>query len=354
MTTPVLICGGAGFIGSNLAARLMSDGRPVLILDDLSRFGVERNLEWLRARFGKLLDFELADIRDRSAIRRCVRVASAVFHFAGQTAVTTSLVSPREDFEVNAAGTLGLLDELRLQQTRIPLVFTSTNKVYGDLDRLALRCKGRRYEPQHPGVQAYGVDESWPLSFHSPYGCSKGSADQYVLDYARSYGLPNVVFRMSCIYGPHQCGTEDQGWVAHFLIQAMRGESITIYGDGMQVRDALYVDDLVQALLAASENASTLAGQAFNIGGGPRNTTSLLELLELIRDLEGTRPRTDFDDWRIGDQRYYVSDIRSFVHATGWQPQTTVREGVTVLHRWLLQNRIAADRPAAAVQGGTA
>lgn len=346
---PVLICGGAGFIGTNLAHRLLSSGQSVLIYDDLSRPGVERNLHWLRNTHGKLLDFELSDIRDRRLLRRAVRASSAVFHFAGQTAVTTSLVSPREDFEVNAGGTFGLLEELRELHTPIPLIFTSTNKVYGNLNGLAIRRNGSRYEPQHPGTLAHGIDETCPLSFHSPYGCSKGAADQYVLDYARSYSLPNVVFRMSCIYGPHQCGTEDQGWVAHFLIQAIRDLQITIYGDGMQVRDVLFVDDLVDAFEAALQNLDLVGGQAFNIGGGPDSTVSLLELMRLIGDLNGSQPSVRFEDWRIGDQRYYVSDVRRFRDATGWRPRAGVREGVGKLYRWLGEN-VAAPQ-AAALQG---
>jgi CDP-paratose 2-epimerase len=313
----------------------MSTGQPVRILDDLSRNGVERNLEWLRRKHGPLLDFELADIRNQRAVKRCVRNISAVYHLAAQTAVTTSLADPRADFEVNTLGTVTLLEELRLSGQIVPLLFTSTNKVYGKLDRLAVRRCGERYVPQHPGVLANGVDESWPLDFHSPYGCSKGAADQYVLDYARSFGMPNVVFRMSCIYGIHQCGTEDQGWVAHFLIQSLLRNPISIFGDGRQVRDALYADDLVNAMLLASQNAASLAGVAFNIGGGPRKTTSLLELLDIIEEVDGERPEVQFEDWRIGDQRYYVSDIRSFSAATGWQPRIDVREGVRRLYQWL-------------------
>jgi CDP-paratose 2-epimerase len=236
---------------------------------------------------------------------------------------------------VNALGTLTLLEELRLCGRRIPLVFTSTNKVYGKLDKLAVRLVNGRYEPQHPGVLANGISESWPLDFHSPYGCSKGAADQYVLDYARSFGLPNVVFRMSCIYGLHQCGTEDQGWVAHFLIQSLLGKPISIFGDGRQVRDALFADDLVNALLLASKNADELAGRAFNIGGGTERTISLLQLVDLIEELEGEAPRLRFEDWRVGDQKYYVSDIRAFSSATAWRPRVTVREGVARLYRWL-------------------
>jgi CDP-paratose 2-epimerase len=335
MKQPVLICGGAGFIGTNLTARFLSMGRRVLVLDNLSRAGVERNLEWLRREYGSLLDFELGDIRDARTVRRCVREASAVFHFAAQTAVTTSVRNPREDFEVNALGTFTLLDELRLSGRRLPLVFTSTNKVYGKLEKLAVRRNGRRYEPQHPAVLAHGIGEDWPLDFHSPYGCSKGAADQYVLDFARNFGLPGVVLRMSCIYGPHQCGNEDQGWVAHFIIRSLLDQPITIFGDGCQVRDALYVEDLVNAMLLASRHANALTGQAFNIGGGVKHTVSLIELLDLIAEFEGVRPTVSFEDWRIGDQRCYVSDTRSFELVTGWRPKVSVREGVRRLHSWL-------------------
>jgi CDP-paratose 2-epimerase len=342
---PILICGGAGFIGTNLASRFLSTGTPVIVYDDLSRRGVERNLEWLRRTYGSLLEFELADVRDSRTLRRSVRAASAVFHFAAQTAVTTSLTGPKEDFEINAVGTMALLEELRALHTPIPLLFTSTNKVYGNLDKLALRLNGDRYEPQHPGIFVNGVPETWPLSFHSPYGCSKGAADQYILDYARTYQLPNVVFRMSCIYGPHQFGTEDQGWVAHFLIRAAQRQPLTIYGDGCQVRDILFVDDLMDAMLLAWRNAGALAGQAFNIGGGTKNTISLVELLDLIEELEGERPEVSFEDWRVGDQRYYVSDIRAFEKATGWSPRTGVRQGVVRLHEWLTEEGLGR-RPA--------
>jgi CDP-paratose 2-epimerase len=350
MKDHVLICGGAGFIGTNLASRLVSLGRPVLVYDDLSRPGVERNLQWLRHSYGSRIEFEFGDIRDAARLRRCVRQASAIFHLAGQTAVTTSLLTPRADFEINALGTLTLLEEVRALRYPAPLLFTSTNKVYGDLNSLALRVSGSRHEPQHPDLLANGIDETCPLSFHSPYGCSKGAADQYVLDYARSYGLPHVVFRMSCIYGPHQCGTEDQGWVAHFLLQAIAGRQITLFGDGMQVRDALFVDDLIDAMLLAERNASRLSGRAFNIGGGPHHTTSLLELLELIGKLEQRKPQVRFEGWRLGDQRYYVSDTRAFQAATGWKPKVSIRDGVAALYAWLIENEAA--RPEA-LQGET-
>jgi CDP-paratose 2-epimerase len=336
---PALITGGAGFIGTNLAHRLAESGRRVLLLDNLSRPGVERNVEWLRATHGDRVQIHVADIRDPLAVRHAVEQASQVYHFAAQVAVTTSIADPVHDFEVNARGTLNLLEAIRARHSPPPLLFTSTNKVYGALDDVRLRRGARRYEPADPGVLLGGINESRPLNFHSPYGCSKGTADQYVLDYARSFNLPAVVFRMSCIYGPHQFGTEDQGWVAHFLIQAMAGEPITLYGDGRQVRDILYVGDLVSALLLAQDEMPSLAGRAFNMGGGPANTVSLLELVTMLAELGGSRPPTRFETWRTGDQRYYVSDTSAFHRATGWRPRVGVAEGVASLRRWLLENR---------------
>jgi CDP-paratose 2-epimerase len=330
-----LITGGAGFIGSNLADRLMTAGEPVTVYDNLSRPGVEKNLLWLKERHGDLLDVRVADIRNPYELGPAVAGAKRVFHFAAQVAVTTSLVGPVNDFEVNARGTLNLLEAIRAQAEPPPLVFTSTNKVYGALPDVRLRCGATSYEPDDADLRSRGIGEKRPLDFHSPYGCSKGSADQYVIDYARTYRLPMAVFRMSCIYGPRQFGTEDQGWVAHFLIRALRGEPITIYGDGKQVRDILYVDDLVSALLLASKEMKNIAGEAFNIGGGPENTLSLLELLALIRELHGETPPLRYEEWRPGDQLYYVSDTAKFRRATGWNPSRGVVEGIALLYRWL-------------------
>lgn len=347
-----VITGGCGFIGTNLAARLLAGGRRVRLLDNLSRPGVERNLAWLRQRYGERISLETADVRDADAVRRVVRGAEAVFHFAAQVAVTTSLVEPAADFEVNARGTLNVLEAVRGEAEPPPLLFTSTNKVYGGMEDVPLRLAGRRYEPADRALAARGFSEDRRLDFHSPYGCSKGAADQYVLDYARSYGLRTVVFRMSCIYGPHQFGTEDQGWVAHFLIRALEERPITLYGDGMQVRDVLFVEDLARAFLLAEQHVDTLAGRAFNMGGGPDRTISLLELVELIGELHGERPEVSFNDWRTGDQRYYVSDFRAFSRATGWSPHVSVREGVGRLYNWLLESqvtlppRVAAGRRA--------
>jgi CDP-paratose 2-epimerase len=336
---PVLITGGAGFIGTNLAHRLLSAGHDVLIFDNLSRPGVEHNLQWLCRSHKSRVRVCVADMRDASALREAVQQVAQVFHFAAQVAVTTSVLNPQEDFEVNTLGTLNLLEALRRLNAPPPLVFTSTNKVYGNLEDVVLCKQGTRYAPANSALRLAGIDESHPLAFHSPYGCSKGAADQYVLDYARIYGLPAVVFRMSCIYGPHQCGTEDQGWVAHFLLRALAHQPITLYGNGLQVRDILFVEDLVNALLLAQTHMPTLAGQAFNIGGGTANATSLLELLALIAKLHGQKPVVQFAAWRPGDQKYYASDIKRFSVATGWVPQVGVRQGVEALYTWLLQHR---------------
>ncbi|HOJ73369.1 MAG TPA: GDP-mannose 4,6-dehydratase [Phycisphaerae bacterium] len=343
-----LITGGAGFIGSNLAHRLLSAGRNVMVLDNLSRPGVERNLEWLHAIHTDRLIVELADIRNSAAVHRAVQKAEQIFDFSAQVAVTTSLTDPVQDFEVNARGTLNLLEAIRAAQRPIPLVYTSTNKVYGGLHDVRLRAFGDRYEPVSRCLRLQGIGEQRSLDFHSPYGCSKGTADQYVLDYARTMGLSAVVFRMSCIYGPRQFGTEDQGWVAHFLIRAMQALPITVYGDGRQVRDLLFVEDLLDAFELAQTHMSRISGQAFNIGGGPARTVSLLELLRLIGELTGQLPLTRHEDWRPADQKYYVSNTLKYQRATGWCPRVGVEEGVRRLYEWLSRAHlpVPAARPA--------
>lgn len=344
---PVLITGGAGFIGTNLADRLLRDGERVIIYDDLSRPGVERNLARLTAAHGDLVRVETADLLDTPRLTAAVARAGSVFHFAAQVAVTTSLADPLRDFRVNAAGTVGLLEAVRACPTPLPVIFSSTNKVYGDLADVTLVEEPDRYRPQDPR-QSLGVAETRGIDFHSPYGCSKGAADQYVLDYARSYGLDACVFRMSCVYGPHQCGTEDQGWVAHFLIAAMEDRPITLFGTGKQVRDILHADDLVAAFLLARRKIAGLRGQAFNIGGGPDNAVSLLEVIDLIAAHEGRMPRLARGPWRTGDQPWYVSDTRRFGALTGWKPAVTAADGIGRLHRWLREERRAAPRPATA------
>jgi CDP-paratose 2-epimerase len=335
----VLITGGAGFIGANVAQSYLARGERVLIYDNLSRPGVERNLVWLRQTYGGLVRVEIGDVQDFPKLRQAVRGARKVFHFAAQVAVTTSLESPFYDFEVNARGTLNLLEALRELREPAPLIYTSTNKVYGNLSDVAMRAGASRYEPEEERLRLHGFSEERGLDFHSPYGCSKGAAEQYVLDYARTFHLPALVFRMSCIYGPRQFGTEDQGWVAHFLIRALKGSAITVYGDGKQVRDVLFISDLVDAFTLAQQKMGQLAGQAFNIGGGPANTISLLELIDLIEELQGIKLQVRFDQWRAADQPYYVSDIRKFSAATGWCPKVAARQGVGELCQWLKESR---------------
>jgi CDP-paratose 2-epimerase len=258
--------------------------------------------------------------------------------------VTTSLADPREDFDINVRGTVNLLDAIRVRREAIPVIFASTNKVYGDLADVPLEQHGDRYEPRALAARR-GVDESRPLDFHTPYGCSKGAADQYVLDYARSFGIPTAVFRMSCIYGQRQMGTEDQGWVAHFLIRALEGKPITIYGDGKQVRDILDVADAVNAYVAALENIGEVAGRAFNLGGGPENAISLLQLLDEIGTITGREVDLRFEGWRQGDQRWYVSDTHAARAALDLPRPRGWLDGVARLADWLASERGHRVRP---------
>lgn len=332
--SPLVIVGGAGFIGANLAESELAEGGRVTLVDTLARPGVERNLAWLRERHGARVRHVKADVRDGAALETAVAEARGIVHLAAQVAVTTSLADPLEDFSVNAAGTLALLETVRRVNPQAPLVFASTNKVYGDLGDLAMRRGANEYAPADPEIAAHGVSESRPLSFHTPYGCSKGVADQYVLDYARSFGLRTAVMRMSCIYGPRQFGTEDQGWVAHFLIRALRGEPITLFGDGKQVRDVLHVSDAVAAYRAALARIDALSGQVFNLGGGPTNAVSLRAVIGAIEDLAGP-VRLDHADWRPGDQLWFVADTRRLEAALGWRARTGWRAGLADLARWL-------------------
>jgi CDP-paratose 2-epimerase len=338
---PLLITGGAGFIGSNLADRLAGQGHDVLIYDALAREGVQRNLDWLKARHPRRISSVIADVRDADALERAAAGASAVFHLAAQVAVTTSMVEPVEDFDINMRATLTLLEALRRRKDRTPLLFASTNKVYGGLEDLAFDLEGDAYVPRDPEIRARGVGEDRSLDFHTPYGCSKGAADQYVLDYARSFGVPTAVMRMSCVYGPRQMGTEDQGWVAHFLIRALEGRPISIFGDGCQVRDILDVSDAVDAWTGAWARIDQVSGRAFNLGGGPMNAVSLRQVLAEIERLVGRKLQLDFSDWRPGDQRYYVSDTRRLQAELGLGEARPWREGLAALARWLQGERTA-------------
>jgi CDP-paratose 2-epimerase len=340
----VLVTGGAGFIGTNLTVHLLRAGAHVRILDSLARAGSRRNLDWLQHEFSERIEFVRADIRERAAVDAAVRGVDHIFHLAAQVAVTTSLVDPQTDFAVNAQGTINVLEAARACSPQPSLVFSSTNKVYGVLPDVELQATGTRYVPKDPQLRRRGIGESRPLDFHSPYGCSKGAADQYVLDYSRCYGLRSAVLRMSCIYGPHQDGNEDQGWVAHFARRALAREPVTIFGDGLQVRDLLFVEDLVAAFECARRHIDAVQGQAFNIGGGVTNTASLVEVLELIEQYTGESVHRDAGEWRVGDQRYYVSDIARFSELTGWRPRIDVHEGVNALCEWLAAQEFATHR----------
>ena len=340
----ILITGGAGFIGTNVALSYLEQDRPVHIFDNLSRSGVEENVRHLLSRYPGRVLFTEADIHDRSAIEQAVQTASAVFHLAAQVAVTTSLKDPMLDAQTNLTGTLQMLEAIRHAGSSVPFLFTSTNKVYGNLGALSFKERGARYLPAQISLSDTGIDERQPLDFLSPYGCSKGSADQYVLDYARSYGMQTTVFRMSCIYGPYQLGSEDQGWVAHFIRQAMKNEPVTIYGSGKQVRDLLYVSDLVSVMRSAMENIRQVCGEAFNVGGGPSNSASLLEVIAQIRMLSGVSPTAEFGPERLGDQRWYVSNIGKIGAALNWKPQVTIEAGLTALVEWYkLQPQLTAQ-----------
>lgn len=330
-----VITGGAGFIGSNLADTLLRQGRRVVIYDDLSRVGTERNLRWLRRRHPEHLVVERGDVRDASHLRRVVASADTVYHLAAQVAVTSSVDDPAHDFSVNALGTLNVLEAARALDDPPVILFTSTNKVYGDLSGVDV-VKGRqRYQFADGYV---GVGEEQSLSFHSPYGCSKGAADQYVSDFARIYGLPTVVLRMSCIYGPRQFGNEDQGWIAHFIIAALGGRPITVFGDGRQVRDILYIDDLIDAMDRAVHAARSTPGRVYNVGGGARNAVSLLEVFELLEALLEHPIERRYAPWRPGDQRVYVSDIERIGRELEWRPRVTKEEGVRRLVTWMKEN----------------
>jgi CDP-paratose 2-epimerase len=332
----ILITGGAGFIGTNIARRYLAENQPVHIFDNLGRLGVEQNVAELRQSYPGRVQFTKGDVRDRSAVEKAVSGAGTVYHLAAQVAVTTSLEDPLADLASNLMGTLHVLEAIRNAAAKPPLLFTSTNKVYGRLASVDLAEQATRHEPVASSLARLGVDEGQPLEFLSPYGCSKGSADQYVLDYARSFGIQAAVFRMSCIYGPYQLGSEDQGWVAHFLRQALKGEPITIYGDGKQVRDLLFVEDLVDVMRLVQDNMQIAAGEAFNIGGGAENSSSLIELVREIEFLTGNSVTVDHGPERLADQRWFVADTSKIRNLLCWSPRTGIREGLRALQNWYL------------------
>jgi len=332
----ILITGGAGFIGCNLAHYYLKQGHTVTLFDNLSRRGSGKNLTWLQENHGAHLRFVQADVRDYAALANAVPGADRVFHMASQVAVTTSVVDPRTDFEINALGTFNVLEAVRAHAPQAIVFYASTNKVYGGMEEVAIVKEETHYRYRD---LPHGIPESQLLDFHSPYGCSKGTGDQYVRDYARIYGLKTVVFRQSCIYGTRQFGIEDQGWVAHFCIAAALGRPIKIYGDGKQVRDVLWIDDLVHAYDLAAERIDQAASRIYNIGGGPENAMSVwAEFGPILEELAGHPIPVQYDDWRPGDQPVYISDIRQARGELGWTPQVRLHEGIQRLWKWVHEN----------------
>ncbi len=333
-----LVTGGAGFIGSNYVQHLLSQGQIVTVYDNLSRRGATANLNWLkRAAYAKNLNFIRGDVRDAARLAEAAQQVDVIVHLASQVAVTTSVEDPRTDAEINIFGTFNALEAARASRRQPIVLYASTNKVYGGMENLIVEEKVTRYAYRD---YPEGIPETYPLDFHSPYGCSKGAGDQYVRDYARIYDIPTVVFRQSCIYGPRQFGVEDQGWVAWFIIAAVTGRPITIYGDGKQVRDLLYIDDLVNAYDTAVHRIDQAAGQIYNVGGGPSNQLSIWkEFQPLLEQLLGRPIPFSQGDWRPGDQRIYVSDIRKATRELGWQPKVEVAEGITRLYQWIADHQ---------------
>jgi len=334
MVKKALVTGGAGFIGTNLVKRLVNDGWQVEVFDDLSRKGSELNLAWLRKNYNGGLRFTAGDVRDFTAVTKVVNSNEVVFHLAAQVAVTKSFVNPRKDFEVNALGSFNVLEAARLSQHKPVVVFSSSNKVYGSLEEIKVREGKERYV--YAGKRR-GINERQRLDFHSPYGCSNGVADQYTRDYYRIYGLPTVVFRQSCIYGPKQMGVEDQGWVAYFAKAVLEGKLITIYGNGKQVRDLLYVDDLVEAYLLAVKKIKQVKGEVYNIGGGRENSRSLLEVVRILEKLSGKKAKLRHDKARPGDQKVFISDNQKVSKELGWEQEYDVERGIKLLFDWIKQ-----------------
>lgn len=334
----IVITGGAGFIGSNTAKYFSDQKNEVVIFDNFSRKGSQKNLEWLQSSARKInvINGDIRNLNDLSALKIHLAEADAVFHLAAQVAVTTSVLDPKEDFEINAAGTFNVLELMRATNSQAKFIYSSTNKVYGGMEETSVREIESRYEYDNlPG----GVAEDQQLDFHSPYGCSKGAADQYVHDYARIYGMDTVVLRQSCIYGPRQFGVEDQGWVAWFMIATLLNKQITIYGNGKQVRDLLYIDDLIKAYDLVIKHKDVTRGKIYNIGGGPHNTLSIWsEFRPLLENLFHKQLHAEFAPSRAGDQPIFVANISKAKKEFAWQPKVNVLEGIAALHRWISEN----------------
>lgn len=336
MKTKLLVTGGAGFIGSNLAFHFLKKNYDVTIFDNFERKGTRDNSDWLKKSFPGIKIIK-GDIRRMQDIKKAARNKDIILHMAGQVAVTTSVIDPRTDFEINAMGTFNLLESARILGHKPIIVFASTNKVYGGMEEIKIIEEKERFAYKD---LPFGISERMQLDFHSPYGCSKGAADQYVRDYERIYDIPTVVFRQSCIYGPRQFGIEDQGWIAWFIIATTLVKPITIYGDGKQVRDVLYIDDLVRLFEEAINNIKISRGKIYNVGGGMKNTLSVWsEFGPILEKLFVQKIKPTFADWRPGDQKIYVSDIRLVENELGWKPTVGVEDGITRLFNWVQENK---------------
>lgn len=335
MKRKLLITGGSGFIGSNVSHHFLTKGYEVTVFDNFKRKGTRSNLEWIKSLFPAVTVVE-GDIREKNDVLTAVEGQDVIVHLAAQVAVTTSVVDPVSDFEINARGTFNLLEAARKQSHKPIIIFSSTNKVYGGMEDIIIEETKTTYQyKDYPN----GISESSTLDFHSPYGCSKGAADQYVRDYYRIYGIPTVVFRQSCIYGPRQFGVEDQGWIAWFIIALTQGKNITVYGDGKQVRDVLYIDDLVRLFDLAVDNIDRVKGQIFNVGGGKENTLAVWsEFGPILEKLFKKKIKATFADWRPGDQKVYVSDITKVKKVLGWEPHIRVEDGIKKLFEWIQAN----------------
>lgn len=340
----VLVTGGAGFIGSHVAEYFAKNGYDVEILDNLSRAKLLKkddsqalhNWNYLKKNYPKI-KLTKGDTRDLQAVKVAANEADVILHIAGQVAVTTSVTDPKTDFETNALGGFNVLEAARANDATV--VYTSTNKVYGENVNKISVIEGKTRYAFSDSKYKKGIPEAFStdLTGHSPYGCSKFTTDVYAQDYADTYGLRTGVFRMSCIYGERQFGVEDQGWVAWFVIAALNGKPITIYGDGKQVRDVLHVSDLVQAF-DKFLNSKT-KHDVFNIGGGAKNTLSLIELLEIIKKQASKTPKLSYTDWRPADQKVYVSDISKAKEILSWVPKVTPEAGVKKLIDWCSANK---------------
>jgi len=332
----IFITGGAGFIGSNCARHFLNNGHRVVIYDNLSRIGGKANLKWLRENHDHGLSFVFGDVRDYESLSDSIKEADVVLHLASQVAVTTSVVDPRQDFEINALGTFNVLEAVRNHCRDAIVLYASTNKVYGGMDQVRIVEEDTRYSYQD---FTHGIPENFPLEFHSPYGCSKGAGDQYVIDYARIYGLKTLTLRQSCIYGKRQFGVEDQGWVAHMIIAACFGHPITIFGDGKQIRALLHIRDLVSAYELCISNIDNISGQAINLGGGPQNVLSVwAEFGPMLEEFTGRPIEVSYEDWRPGDQKVFVADINRAKDLLGWEPSVSVTDGIRELYDWINEN----------------